>query len=105
MSYDIKFRKRRIEYLESGHTYRETAQTFGISPNTLATWVKKQKETGSLQDPPKQRNPKKINPKTLQEYLEEHPDAYQSEIAEYFHCKQSSVSKYFKKHGYTRKKR
>ena len=105
MSYDIKFRKRTIEYLESGHTYRETAEIFGISPNTLATWVKKQKERGTLEDPPKKRKPRKIDHQKLQEYLEKHPDAYQSEIAEYFQCKQASVSNYLKRRGYTRKKR
>jgi len=105
MSYDIKFRKRTIEYLEPGHKYRETAEVLGISPNTLATWVKKQKERGTLEDPPKQHKPRKIDPQILQEYLEKHPAAYQSEIAEYFQCKQASVSNYLKKHGYTRKKR
>lgn len=105
MSYDKKFRERTIEYLESGHTYRETAQLFGISPNTLATWVKKQKETGTLQDAPRQHKPRKITAEGLQAYLDKHPDAYQSEIAEHFNCKQASVSRYLKRHGYTRKKR
>ncbi|MDR1067600.1 MAG: transposase, partial [Clostridiales bacterium] len=40
MSYDKKYRKRTIEYHEEGHSIRETAKTFGISPNTLNAWLK-----------------------------------------------------------------
>lgn len=105
MSYDIKFRKRAIEYLKEGHTYRETSKVFGISPNTLLTWVRKLKKTGDLQDPKRNASPRKIDPVELGKYLSEHPDAYQSEIAEHFNCKQPSVSLFLKKSGYTRKKR
>jgi transposase len=105
MSYDKKYRKRTIEYLNAGHTYRETAGIFGISTNTLAKWVKMLKKTGVLTDPPPKRVPRKIRPLELQAYLKAHPDAYQSEIAAHFHCTQASVSRYLRKAGYTRKKR
>ena len=104
-SYDIKLRKKTIEYLKKGHTYRETGKVFGISPNTLTAWVKKLKETGSLHDKKATVTTRKIDQRRLEEYLLEYPDAYQSEIAEYFGCRQSSVSGYLSRHGYTRKKR
>lgn len=104
-SYDIRFRKKTIEYLEKGHTYRETGKVFSISPNTVMVWVKKLKKTGSLQDKKAAVTARKIDQRRLEEYLLEHPEAYQSEIAEYFGCKQSSVSGYLSRHGYTRKKR
>jgi transposase len=105
MSYDKKYRKRTIEYLNAGHTHRETAAIFGISTNTLAKWVKMLKETGALTDPLPKRVPRKIKPLELQAYLIAHPDAYQSEIAAHFHCAQASVSRFLKNAGYTRKKR
>jgi len=105
MSYDEKYRKRAIEYLREGHTYQETSVTFAISPNTLATWVKKLKQTGTLQDTKRRNKPKKIEPEKLEKYLLTRPDAYQSEIAEYFSCSQAAVSYCLKKMNYTRKKR
>ena len=105
MSYDEKYRKRVIEYLEKGHTYRGTSEIFGISPNTLATWKKKLKETGCLVDTPRQNKPKKIVPEELEKYLEDHPDAYQREIAQYFFCSQTAVYRRLKNMKITRKKR
>ena len=105
MSYDIKFRKRTIEYLESGHSYRETAKVFGISPNTLNTWVKKYKSTGSLEDTPVKRRTRKIDPEELKAYVSKNPDAYQSEIAKHFGCSQQAIFKALKRYRITRKKR
>ncbi|MDR2899758.1 MAG: transposase [Clostridiales bacterium] len=105
MSYDKKYRKQAIENLAKGYSYRETAKIFGISPNTLNTWVRKYEETGSLEDAPPKRNPRKINGDDLKAYVSEHPDAYQSEIAKQFECSQQAVCKAMKRHKITRKKR
>lgn len=105
MSYDIKFRKRTIEYLESGYSYRETASVFGISTNTLNKWEKKYRATGKLEDAPAKTYFKKIDPEALKVYIEQNPEAYQSEIAKHFSCTQQSVFKALKRVGITRKKR
>lgn len=105
MSYDIKYRKQTVEYLKRGHTYRETSKLFGVSPNTLARWVKKLRQTGELEDPKRRPAPRKIFQNQLEEYLSANPDAYQSEVAEHFNCTQQSISRVLKKWGYTRKKR
>ncbi len=47
---------------------------------------------------------KKIIPKKLIEYVEAHPDGYLKEIEEVFGCCPSSVLKYLRKLGITRKK-
>ncbi|MGV3127310.1 helix-turn-helix domain-containing protein [Streptococcus orisratti] len=39
-SYGIDFRKRVINYVEAGHSKKETCQLFGISTNTLYLWEK-----------------------------------------------------------------
>jgi len=104
MSYDIKFRKRAIEYHEEGNSIRATAKTFGVSPNTFNTWLQKYRKEGELNR--KYRNYEgKISEDALLEYLDEYPDAYQSEIAEHFSSSQSTVHRSMKRHGITRKKR
>ena len=104
MSYSIDFRKRALEYLDEGHTVRETAKTFKISPNTLSLWIKRRKETGNIQ--PKRREYKsKLDSEQLIDYLTNHPDAYQSEIAAHFGCTAATVCIRLKKLGYSRKKK
>jgi len=104
MSYDVKFRKRTIEYHEAGNSIRKTAKIFGISKNTLEKWLKQQRETGELNR--KYRSYKTaINKEELLSYLQASPDAYQAEIAEHFGCHQSVVSRTMKRLRITRKKR
>ena len=38
MGYDIKFKRRVIEYKNEGHTYKETCKIFKISEMTLTRW-------------------------------------------------------------------
>ena len=49
MGYDIKFKRRVIEYKNEGHTYKETCKIFKISEMTLTRWIKKEKE-GKLEE-------------------------------------------------------
>jgi len=104
MSYDIRFRKRTIEYHEEGNSIRATAKTFGISPNTLNAWLQKYRQNGELER--KYRNyESKISEDAMLEYLGERPDAYQSEMAEHFSSSQSTIHRTMKRHNITRKKR
>ena len=105
MSYDEKFRKRTVEYLEEGHSYRATAKIFGISTRTLSNWVEKYRSTGSLASSPAKSRLRKIAPDKLKLYIFENPDAYQSEIAREFGCTQQAIHKALKRLGFTRKKR
>jgi len=104
MSYDVKFRKRAIEYHEEGNSIRATAKTFGISPNTFNTWLQKYRKNGELER--KYRNYEgKISEEALLEHLINNPDAYQSEMAEHFGSSQSTIHRTMKRHNITRKKR
>jgi len=104
MSYDVRFRKRTIEYHEEGNSIRKTAKIFGITKSTLEKWLKQQRETGDLNR--KYRTYQTaINEEELLSYLELNPSAYQTEIAEHFGCHRSAVSRAFKRCKITRKKR
>lgn len=104
MSYDIKFRERTIEYFHKGNGWQKTADTFGISTNTLGKWLRKKAE-GDLSDTPVTRRKRKIIDEELRRYISKNPDAYQSEIAEHFGCTQQSICTALKRNGITRKKR
>lgn len=105
MSYPVIFRKRTIEYRQEGHTLKETSEAFKVAVCTIEKWEKQLKERGNLEKKELNRPHKKIDPEKLKAYVEEHPDAYQREIAEEFGCSATAIQKAFKRLGITRKKR
>jgi len=103
--YDRDFRERVIAYRKQGNSLPKTQQAFGVRQATILTWEKLLKEQGHLGKRVLNRKPRKIDPQKLETYLSKHPDAYQSEVAEFFGCSQAAVSKALVRLGYTRKKR
>ena len=104
MAYDEKYRKRAVEYRNEGHTLEETTKVFKVSMSTLRSWEAKYEATGEIKNKPLQRTHKKIEPQALEAYLEKHPDAYLSEIAEVFGCNESAVRKAQKARHNTKKR-
>jgi len=105
MAYDNKFKKRTIEYHLEGNSTRKTAKTFGISPNTLNTWLKEYREHGEFLIKPKPANNTKLTEEALLAYYAENEDSYQHEVAKHFGVTQAGVSKALKRLKITRKKR
>ena len=105
MSYSREYRERTIEYRQAGHTQEETHQVFKASISTIREWEKRLKETGDLEKNELHRSFRKIDPEKLKAYVEEHPDAYQSEMAEAFGCSESGIRDALRHHKITRKKR
>ncbi len=105
MSYSRKYRERTIGYRQAGHTLEETHQTFKVSISTIRTWEKQLKETGDLGKKELHRGFRKIDPEKLKAYVAEHPDAYQSEMADAFGCSESGIRDALRRHKITRKKR
>jgi len=105
MSYPTQYRKRTIEYREAGHTLEETSQVFKVSISTIRDWERRLKELGSLEKSELNRPQKKVDLHKLEAYIEQHPDAYQTEIAQEFGCSPRAIRKAFKKLNITRKKR
>ena len=104
MSYSRDYRKRTIEYRQAGHTLEETHQVFKVSKTTIREWEKRLKERGDLEKDELHRSFRKIDPEKLKAYVAEHPDAYQSEIAEAFGCSESGIRDALERCGITRKK-
>ena len=105
MSYTKRYRERTIEYRQAGHTLEETHQVFKVARSTIQTWEKQLKETGDLGKKELHRSFRKIDPERLKAYIAEHPDAYQSEMAEVFGCSESGIRYVLRKQKITRKKR
>ena len=105
MSYSKKYRERTIEYRQAGHTLEETHQIFKVSKSTIQEWEKQLKETGDLEKKELHRSFRKIDPEKLRAYVAEHPDAYQSEMAEAFGCSESGIRDALRRNKITRKKR
>jgi len=105
MAYDNKFKTKTIEYRKKGNSVRKTAEAFGISTNTLNTWLKEYDEHGEFIIKPKPANNTKLTEQALLSYYEDNPDSYQDETAKHFGVTQAGVSKALKRLGITRKKR
>jgi len=104
MSYDIKYRQRAMRYLNEGHSYRGTAATFKASPFTLQQWKNQLNVTGTLSPKKRKETWRKIDPAKLREFVGEHPDAYQYEIAAAFGVRLYGIQKALKRLKITRKK-
>lgn len=104
MSYDIKFRQRVIDYLGEGHTHKEAAETFKVSTATIWAWKSMLKESGKLSAKKRKETWRKIDPEKLRKYVEEHPDAYQHEIATSFGVRLYAIQCALKRLKITRKK-
>lgn len=90
-------------YLSDGHSYRETAAVFKVSTFTLQAWKSQLKETGTLAPKKRKETWRKIDPVKLRKYVEEHPDAYQHEIATAFGVRLYAIQKALKRLKITRK--
>jgi transposase len=91
MAYSEDFRKRAIEYIEEGHTYKELYEAFKIYPSAIEDWRKLLEKTGSLKPQYRESRRRKIDKKKLAKAIEEKPDAYLSELAKPFDCTEQAV--------------
>ena len=103
--YSKDLRERALQYIQDGHSYRETAKVFSVSTTALVRWKKMFEEQGNFEDKPRKKRTGKIDPQRLEKYLKEHPDAYLREIAALFSCSEAAVSKMLKQMNYTKKKK
>lgn len=106
MAYDKKFRERAIAFKESGATFKQLKEVFGIDNKTYVAWVKLKCETGSVVSE-KSHNPRKrkIDPEKLKQAVKDKPDAYLEELAKPFGCTAQAVFYALQRLNLTYKKR
>jgi len=107
MAYDEKFRRKAVEFKESGHTFKQLKETFGISRTTYIVWRKNKEISGFYVIPRvgKYTRKGKISPDELKRLVEENPELYLYEIAQKFNCTAVAVFKRLKQMKITVKKR
>ena len=105
MSKSVDLRMAAVEYFLDGHSCTDTAEVFKVSKSSVCAWAQKYKETGNLNNKPLHRGFKKIDPEKLREYVKNHPDDTQQEMAEAFGCCNQAISKALKRNKISRKKR
>ena len=83
MAYPKKYRERVLAFIAEGNTQKEAIRVFKVSKVAIQDWQRLQAESGSLEKRELNRKFRKYHPEKLQEILDQHPDAYLSEIAEH----------------------
>jgi transposase len=104
MRYSIDVRKKVMNYLDKGHTIKETSEVFDVGTTTIKRWKRLRAESGSLEHRTHKRTCSKICPDRLVAYISEHPDSFLIEIAAIFNCTPQAVFYALKRLGITRKK-
>ena len=87
----------------------EASELFGISRNTINLWFKRRDETGDIKVKVRassSQQPKISNWEKFREFVKEHGDKIQAEMAELWgNISQRSISRALKQIGFTRKKK
>ena len=104
MAYDVKYRRRALEYWADGNSKKKTAAVFKVGTTTLQKWKSQLKENGNLGLKKRKQTFRKINPDELRKHVENYPDEYLREIATKFNCSAYAISKAFKRLQISRKK-
>ena len=105
--YSQDFREKVIEVHEEGLSVEKTAKQFRIAVSTIKCWKRLKKETGTV-EPRKaiQKGiPRKFSLLELENYVNEHPDQTQYEMADALGVSQVLICLRLKELNYSRKKR
>ena len=105
MAYDEKFRRRVIQYKDSGHTFAEVYEAFGVRPQSYYEWKAELEEKGECGAHYPKSHKGKVDPKRLKDLAEKHPDWYLREFAAELGVCLQAIAQRFKALGITRKKR
>jgi transposase len=104
MAYSRDFREAALNFKQTGHSFAELKEVFGIKPQTYYNWLKLKENTGKLEARKVERRKRKIDLEKLEQVVREKPDAYLSEIAESFNCTPQAVFYALKRGKITYKK-
>jgi transposase len=105
MAYDEKFRLRVIQYKDSGHTFAQIYEAFGVRPRSYYVWKAEFEKKGKFENRYPKNRPGKTDSKKLRELAEKHPDWYLREFAAELGVCFQAIDKKFKALGITRKKK
>ena len=103
--YSEDFKEIVVKHKEQGASYKSIMERFDVGYNSITRWVNqsksKQKVSVNTRSP---YNNTRLSNEQLLSYVEKHPEAYLSEIADHFGYKIPGIWYRLKKLGITRKK-
>jgi transposase len=85
VAYDKLFKMTVLKFYNSCRSRVKTAKLFEVNVSSITRWEREYAENGEIKDPaPRKSTFRKVSPDELRDYVNEHPDAYQREIAARF---------------------
>lgn len=108
MPYSLDLRQRVIDAVHSGMKKITVCELYSICKQTLYNWLALEAKQGHLKPITgfqKGHSHGIPDLAIFKEYVDEHRDHTQDELAEYFSVGSSTIGRAFKKIGYSRKKR
>ena len=106
--YSVDLRKKVLAAIDAGMNKRMASRVFGMSHNTIYTWLRRRAATGDIR--PKAYRPpgggqKITDLAAFRAFVDEHKDKTQTEMAALWGgVSQRTISRYLRKLGYSRKK-
>lgn len=113
MAYDKDLRVKALEAVNGGASQRSVAKMLNIGLASLERWIKRKRETGSVEaisPPGARRKIDKAGEAKLSAYLKENPESKRSELCEYLvsqgykQVSKSTMSRLLKAMDISRKK-
>ncbi len=108
MPYSVDLRERVVGAISLGMTRAKASAIYNVCQKTIYNWLLLEERTGSLEPKTgfqKGHSPGITDHKAFKQFVDDHADHTQEEIAQYFSVGSSTVSRTLKKVGYSRKKR
>lgn len=103
--YALSFRERVVLYVDAGHGGKaEAARVFGITRQSVHNWFKQRRRKGHLKPLERGGRQRHLDRQRLMKYLNQHADAYLSEIGAHFGVSDVAIFKACKRWKITRKK-
>ena len=103
--YSVDLREKVIEYLNRVKNKKAACEIFGVGIATVYRWVAQYKNKGNVTPKRKLHSFKRIDLEKLKIFIENNPDLFLSEIAEYFSVSPQAIFYACKRAKITRKKR
>ncbi len=104
-SYSLDLRKRVVDSIINGKTYKEASNLFSVSISAIGRWYRRYKKEGDYEPRIRPGAKRKINIVELELYMRENEDAGLREASERFQVSTWTVHFWLKRLGFSYKKK
>ena len=101
----VDLRTRVINHIKLGNSQKVTSQLFKVSTSAISRWWIRYKSEGIVDPKPRLGSKGRVNPESLQTFIEANSDKTLLEIGSYFGVSACSIYRRLKKLGFSYKKK